>query len=569
MRRFGTWLLFIVAMIVTLGSAYGAYTLAGYSWSQVVDYRSPFADYDRPWINESGPAIRGGSASAEDTVTPESRRVVLVIIDGLRMDASTTMTSLDILRGYGADMAATTPQPSLSFPTWTTILSGAPPQISGVPTNWFENPVPVETLFDTSLAAGKTVVVSAPDDFSMLYEAERADGSYFESWKEDEYMSTRMVDNAISLVAEHDPELLVVHLPDADEAGHQYGSDSDEYRSTVGQIDADLSRLVQALQDDRTAFVICADHGHIPTGGHGGWERDVTVVPAIFTGAGVRLNSGSIDQIDIAPTVAALLDIDIPRNAMGRVRGEVLLAGEEYAEEFGSAHYSAFAEEYVATLGGTTGFSIKSSTDARAAIDAMTQEREDSDRNDRLAMALALVGAALGALVVLGLGSWRALVAASAGTAAYYAIYNGLYFVFHGHQWSLSAFNSEDLVEAFFNLRMIEATVAAVLGVIVAGVVYPYLRRHPQGPRQGFLGGWLALGTATVLTMQATLAFQVAWFLWRYGAEISWRLPNLKWGFKYDLDLIQMTGLGAAVLVAPLVTYLVGRYHPRVRRATE
>jgi hypothetical protein len=124
-------------------------------------------------------------------------------------------------------------------------------------------------------------------------------------------------------------------------------------------------------------------------------------------------------------------------------------------------------------------------------------------------------------------------------------------------------------VEAFFNLRMIEAAVAALLGVVVAGLVYPMLRTRPKGPRDGFLGGWLSLGAATVLTIQATIAMQVAWFLWQYGAEVSWRLPDLKWGFKYDLDLIQMTGLGAAVIVAPLVTYLVGRYHPRVRRATE
>jgi hypothetical protein len=37
-------------------------------------------------------------------------------------------------------------------------------------------------------------------------------------------------------------------------------------------------------------------------------------------------------------------------------------------------------------------------------------------------------------------------------------------------------------------------------------------------------------------------------------------------GFKYDLDLIQLTGLGAAALLAPAVTYLAGRFHP-LRRA--
>ncbi len=58
---------------------------------------------------------------------------------------------------------------------------------------------------------------------------------------------------------------------------------------------------------------------------------------------------------------------------------------------------------------------------------------------------------------------------------------------------------------------------------------------------------------------------QVAWFLWMWGASISWVLPDFKWAFKYDLDLVQMTAVGAAVVLAPLVSYLIGRYHPKVR----
>ena len=60
----------------------------------------------------------------------------------------------------------------------------------------------------------------------------------------------------------------------------------------------------------------------------------------------------------------------------------------------------------------------------------------------------------------------------------------------------------------------------------------------------------------------STLALQVAWYLWQWGAAVTWIVPDLRWGFKYDLDLIQATAVGAAVLLAPLVTYLVGRYHP-------
>ncbi len=59
---------------------------------------------------------------------------------------------------------------------------------------------------------------------------------------------------------------------------------------------------------------------------------------------------------------------------------------------------------------------------------------------------------------------------------------------------------------------------------------------------------------------------QVAWFVWAWGIVATWRLPDFKWAFKYDLDLIQATAIGFAAVLTPLVTYLIGRYHPRVRR---
>ena len=108
---------------------------------------------------------------------------------------------------------------------------------------------------------------------------------------------------------------------------------------------------------------------------------------------------------------------------------------------------------------------------------------------------------------------------------------------------------------------MLEKDAAAV-----AADIYLVTRREPRRPSGEFLPGWLSLGVATVIVVQATLWLQVAWYLWQWGASVTWYIPDLKWGFKYDLDLIQLTALGAAAMLAPLVTYLVGRYHP-LRRA--
>jgi hypothetical protein len=114
------WLLPVMALAVSLALSYGAYTLASYSWDQVVSYESPYTTM-------SGADFSGVRPALTDPI-PEARprRVVLVLIDGLRDDASRTMASISGLRARGADVRLTVPQPSLSYPTWTTIMSGAP-----------------------------------------------------------------------------------------------------------------------------------------------------------------------------------------------------------------------------------------------------------------------------------------------------------------------------------------------------------------------------------------------------------------------------------------------------------
>jgi hypothetical protein len=104
----------------------------------------------------------------------------------------------------------------------------------------------------------------------------------------------------------------------------------------------------------------------------------------------------------------------------------------------------------------------------------------------------------------------------------------------------------------------------------VAAAVYPLLREYPKGPQiSRYLPGYLSLASSTLLVILATLAVQVAWFWWQWGAAVVWTLPDLRWGFKFDLDLVQMTAVGAAAILGPVVAYLVGRYHPRVNRTAE
>jgi hypothetical protein len=399
----------------------------------------------------------------------------------------------------------------------------------------------------------------------MLYGVQRVGRVFLKDWVKDAYMSSEIVDNAISLSREASPTLVIVHVPDIDEAGHAFGGASKEYLAVARKVDGDIGRLVGALQDGDTSFVIVSDHGHIDTGGHGGWEPEVIDVPAIFAGAGVRFGKGTGTLDQVAPTVAFLSGLAVPRNGVSAPL-DVMTAAPDLSR-FSEQRKEALTSYIRVVQRGLPAGATKVTTpatvkDAAAGFAVVTDDRLAVERAERIPQALALAGAALVVLVAIGLLSWRGLVSAAAGTVFYYLVYNGLFFLLHGYRWSLSSFNSEDLLKAFFNARMLEAVVAAVVACFVAADVYLALRRPVMRPKGEYLPGWLALGTATVLAIQATLALQVAWYLWRWGVAITWVLPDFMWAFKYDLDLIQATALGAAAVIAPLVTYLVGRFHP-------
>ena len=301
------WVALVIGVAVCLVAAYAAYSLANYSWAQVVEYKSPYVSAQIP------AALR----SVEPTPGPQVvRRVVLVIVDGMREDVSRSdMPSLNALRQYGSDITLTVPQPSLSYPNWTTILTGASQTISGVTTNWYSGRVLAPTIVDVAKNAGRRVMVAGPTDFEGLYGIEPGPDASLRPWPKGGYLSATLVDDVLRMSKETTADLVVLHLPDLDEAGHSYGGASAQYRDVAKRIDGDIARLVETLQGDETAFVVVADHGHIDSGGHGGWEPSVLQVPGVFAGGGIRLRAGTGSLDQIAPTVAVMLGVPTPAYA--------------------------------------------------------------------------------------------------------------------------------------------------------------------------------------------------------------------------------------------------------------
>ncbi|WP_322798202.1 alkaline phosphatase family protein [Thermoflexus sp.] len=519
---FAAWL--VIGLSVT---GWGAVRLALFSWNSVVEYQSPYLSSELP------PPL---------ATPPLTDRVVLVVMDGLRQDTATAaMPTLNRLAAQGARYIVRTGEPSLSYPGWTVIGSGAWQGLSGVTTNWFKGPVRVDSIFREAQAAGLRPAGAGTGGWQELF------GPWLDRFEvpdvpvatpeEVDRLDEAIRERGLALLRDSPARLVLVYFAGPDEYGHAFGGASPAYQEIVRRTDGRLAWLVAALDLSQTTLVVTTDHGHIDTGGHGGWEPIVKEVPLVMVGKGIRAGvEGRGTQADIAPTIAALLGIPIPVHAMGRPLMEALDGPSNALDAIARASAQQRVQlvrriERVLGRPPTNFREVRTAADLPAFDQEVTQalDRAYGEQlwQDRLGRTpLALFGLALIALLTTLLFQHPYRGAILGGVLVFISMVWGLYFG-RGYQWSLSVFNTEAQIEAFFMARVVDALLGLVAVALLVGIW--------KGRRWGeaFEGILRAYGGIALV-----FALQVLLFYWAYGVSFSWGLPDLGWGFKYYLDLL-------------------------------
>jgi hypothetical protein len=554
MARVGKILLLVLVLLILAAIGYQAQNLAVVGWDSVVEYQTPYLT-DLP---------RGNAAE------PLARRVVLVLVDGLRLDASQKMPRLNELRQRGADLSVRVGQPSLSYPSWTVIVSGVWQEVSGVTTNWYEGEVRVDTIFKAARDAGMPAVVVGGGGWKKLYGSHLTEfvkvpgpedeNAPPEAWAQMDGDSLRL---AIRVLDDYPEGLILIYFGGTDELAHLYGGVSSQYLDEVQRVDGYIGLLAERLDPEKDVLIVTADHGHVDIGGHGGWEQSVLHVPLVMVGKAIRHGVYTERlQADIAPTIAALLGIPIPVHAQGRPLVEMLEASAEAKGRIGlnaGLQLVGFYDAYAQTLGVRpfagdvlTRYRERLARGEEGAVSGMWEEitaRAQAARakrfwRERLLRLPIALGIALVPLLYLLLfrRRLRQLLIPLGFALLYFVFYNALFFG-RGYTWSLSAFNSEAQIKAFFNERLLDAALSFVVaGLLLALVSWkrPLLQTLERMVTFAFFVGYLLL-------------LQVDLFYWLYNIRFSWALPDLKLGFKYYMDLLQMVPTGLlGVILAPL-----------------
>ncbi|MFH0901674.1 MAG: alkaline phosphatase family protein [Pseudomonadota bacterium] len=305
----------LATMLVALVLLIAAVSLAIKSAQAALDFL--------PSLNTARPALASASPPLGNPTRRLARRVVLVIVDGLRLDASYGRPFLDGMRTAGIDARAFAHFPTLSYPNYVALFTGVDPRRSGTRTNNYAPPVLFDSLFARVRAAGMRAIYLSDGTAGLpKMFAGHLDEGVVAPWPQGMERSARTV-------LERDDELVVFLLDGVDRAGHRWGAVSREYRHAVAQVDDLLSRLLGDFDLNVNALVVVADHGHVDSGGHGGTEPEVVAVPLIMAGAGIRAGATVLDAclVDVAPTVGTLLGLPAPRHSLGQTLVHALALG--------------------------------------------------------------------------------------------------------------------------------------------------------------------------------------------------------------------------------------------------
>jgi len=246
-----------------------------------------------------------------------AQHVVVISIDGLRPDyylPSPTrlaqMPALDALRESGSWAEGVIGQfPSLTYPSHTSIVTGTSPATHGIVQNtrfapeggggWYFEAAGLEvpTLWDAAREAGLTtagiswpVTVGAKIDY-LLPETNQAPrdttwldlmrtqstpglvdavvarlGGFEPNANRDYAQRDRFSTAAAAVILEtYRPNLLLIHLVEADTAQHQFGPNSPQAIDALARVDAAVASIVASIETagltGDTAVIITGDHG--------------------------------------------------------------------------------------------------------------------------------------------------------------------------------------------------------------------------------------------------------------------------------------------------------------------
>jgi hypothetical protein len=529
MKKVAPILVGVVICIIAVGISY---VWVSNLMDSLYAYRSP--------LHNSPPTT--GKALGD----PQTRSLVLVLVDGLRYDTSmdaAVMPYLNQLRRRGASAEMHSQPPSYSEPGYSTLLTGAWPFLNDGPVlNLDYADIPTLTqdnIFSTAHWIGMQTAISGFNWFQKLVPQGAVTGKFYTAG-EDQAADRDVVDAALPWLHSATYQLVLIHLDQVDYAGHHQGGPNDpRYDAAATRADALIKQIVANMDLDKDTLLVVSDHGHINQGGHGGQDAITLNEPFVLVGKGVMPGKyGDVQMVDVAPTIAVILGTSLPAANQGHPQVGMLDLSLDQVERINTAlslQQAQLVQAYQTAIGHPV--NVHPATDvvsaSQAAILATQNSIIDNQMLPRGIIAIIVL------FLLVNLTAWHSrpnFGTMLIGVVGYLVIFNLKYLFIDQKTYSLSSVvDATNLITSSALTALLALLVGWIL-VMIGTKVYQYKPRKAADLTMKFILVLLSVLSIPIFTNYAI-----------NGAIVTWALPNFLFGFLGLIFLIQVlmvAGLG-------------------------
>lgn len=267
---------------------------------------------------------------------PLTKRLALVVLDGVRFDVGTDDRRMPRLaeRFRSNASAELFAEPiSMTASAATVFGTGAHAGISLAIRNETAQPTLFEDLFTIARSAHLRTGTVGDPVWTGLYptgwDVTRAETHQLAVGIDDGETALLSAD----VLQKMDPpvDVAVYHFATPDHMAHGHGIASEAYETYIKGFDERLASLLDHFSPNTTVIVV-GDHGATMAGIHGSNTDEQRRTLIVASGPGIVPGPHllpPVDDVDLAPTMAALLGVPTPRSA----RGEPLVAWLDVSPE--------------------------------------------------------------------------------------------------------------------------------------------------------------------------------------------------------------------------------------------
>ena len=256
---------------------------------------------------------------------PIANHVIVITFDGTRADVFRKASpTADYFKTLGARCEyAVSTYPTITYPSHTTMFTGTYAIVHGVRDNAYYK-VKAQTIFEVAhdLGLKSALVTPASTLANMLSKS----GTVADVYTGEKYADIGTVTQTAESIVK-DYNIIRLHYVESDDAGHTFGADSPQYKSVIAAEQNEVKELIEYLMNEGlrndTVIILTADHGMFVNKHHHIYPSLVDHVPFLIMGGKVRpMELDRASTIDIAPTIALILGIPVPSEAVGVAVGE-------------------------------------------------------------------------------------------------------------------------------------------------------------------------------------------------------------------------------------------------------